>query len=167
MPHGIRPTAVLFTLFASTLLANVPPTMAQPASPAPAMRPPPAMSPGAATPPAPPANPPEDTLVTARVRHEFDAWQSGRIDRATYSPNAGGTYIDAFVAVVSPDLAAVGPLQSVQYQTSSQVLGDTVYRYDVSGTSGVVSVLYLLDARGKTDLIVFTPRIFRSVPPSP
>ncbi len=75
---------------------------------------------------------------------------------------AGGAYDDAFVAVVAPDLAAIGPLQSVRYRTASLLLGDVVYRYDVTGASGVVSVLYSLDPSGKTDGVVFTPQIFRS-----
>jgi hypothetical protein len=53
-------------------------------------------------------------------------------------------------------------LQSVQYRSASLLLGDVVYRYDLTGASGAVSVLYWLDPRGKTDGIVFTPLIFRS-----
>jgi hypothetical protein len=133
-------------------------------TPAPPMRPLPAASPS--TPLLPTAAPaPENALVTARVRQAFNAWQHGRIDRTEYSPAAGGTYIDAYVAVVSPDLTAIGPLQSVQFRTASLLLGDLVYRYDITGSAGAVSVLYALDARGRTDGIVFTPLIFRSSAP--
>jgi hypothetical protein len=106
--------------------------------------------------------PPENPLVTKRVSETFNAWQGGHIDRKTYSPAAGGTYDDAFVEVVEPDLKAIGPLQSVRYRTASLLLGDVVYRYDITGASGVVSVLYSLDPNGKTDGVVFTPQVFRS-----
>ena len=115
----------------------------------------------------PAANPPENQLVTTRVREAFTAWQSGRIDRKTYSPDAGGTYDDALVQAVEPDLAAIGTLQTVTYRTTSLLLGDFVYRYEITGASGVVSVLYSLDQRGKTDGIVFTPRIFVGTPTTP
>ncbi len=115
---------------------------------------------------APPANPPENPLVTTRVRDAFLAWQSGRIDRKTYSPNAGGTYSDPVIAQVSPDLNAVGAPQTVTYRTASLLLGDLVYRYDIVGATGTVSVLYALDMNGRTDNIVFTPVIFRTVVPA-
>jgi hypothetical protein len=105
--------------------------------------------------------------VTARVSREFAGWQRGHIDRATYSPQAGGTYIDALVNLVSPDLTAIGPLQTISYRSASLLLGDLVYRYDITGPTGAVSVLYSLDARGKTDGIVFTPLIFRTAPAAP
>jgi hypothetical protein len=41
-------------------------------------------------------------------------------------------------------------------------LGDLVYRYDISGGQGAVSVLLALNQRGQTDTIVFTPIIFRT-----
>ncbi len=137
-------------------------------SPAPIVTPMPMMSPAMMSPsPSPSPSPsastaPENTLVTARVRDEFNAWQRGRIDRKTYSPYAGGTYIDAFVGQVQPDLAAAGPVVSLQYRTASLLLGDLVYRYDVTCSTGVVSVLYSLDPQGKTDGIEFTPQIFRN-----
>jgi hypothetical protein len=172
MPNSFRPAAGTLTLIGMTLALGAPQTLAQtPASAvtSPATTAPVAPSPSAAPPSAiaTPANPPENPLVTTRVRQEFLAWQRGRIDRKTYSPPAGGTYIDALVNVVSPDLTAIGQVQSVQYRTASFLLGDLVYRYDVTGASGVVSVLYWLDARGKTDGIVFTPQIFRSATVSP
>jgi hypothetical protein len=118
--------------------------------------------------PAPtPPNPAENPLVTARVRQEFLAWQQGHIDRKTYSPEAGGTYMNAVVAQVQPDLVAIGTPQAVTYETTSLLFGDFVYRYDVTGTSGVVSVLYTLSDRGKTDGIVFTPKIFAASTPTP
>jgi hypothetical protein len=141
-------------------------TPVPPMSPAPIATPMPMMTPALASPspsPSPSASsPPENTLVTARVRDEFDAWQRGRIDRKNYSPYAGGTYIDAFVAQVQPDLAAAGAVVSLQYRTASLLLGDVVYRYDVVCSTGVFSVLYSLDPQGKTDGIEFTPQIFRS-----
>jgi hypothetical protein len=150
-------------------------------TPAPVVTPIPAMTPARVTTPAPvmtaapspsalpsplatPTQAPENGLVTTRVRQEFDAWQRGRIDRKTYSPAAGGIYDDSLVAAVSPDLTAIGPLQSVQYQTASLLLGDLVYRYTATGSMGSVSVLYALDQRGRTDGIVFTPLIFRTTP---
>jgi hypothetical protein len=132
-------------------------------TPVPAMTP--AASPSASASPSalPTATPvPENALVTARVQQEFNAWLHGRIDRKTYSPSAGGTYDDAVIAVVSPDLAAIGPLQTVQYRTASLLLGDLVYRYDINGSQGAVSVLLALNQRGQTDSIVFTPIIFRT-----
>jgi hypothetical protein len=111
-----------------------------------------------------PANPPENTLVTDRVRDAFLAWRTERVVRSQYSPDAGGTYMPAYVAVVAPDLTAIGPLQTVTYQTASLLLGDVVYRYSVTGTNGAVSVLYSLDPNGKPDDIVFTPLIFRTAP---
>jgi hypothetical protein len=161
MPNLVLPTALLLTLVGGALVAGAPPSLAQTAAPATSPGPAISASPAASATPYPmAANPPENPLVTERVRHEFEAWQRGHIDRTTYSPNAGGTYINAFVQVVKPDLAAIGPLQSVQYLTASPLLGDVVYRYDVTGTSGAVSILYLLNGHGKTDLIVFTPQIF-------
>jgi hypothetical protein len=150
-------------------------------TPAPVLTPVPVMTPARVTTPAPApmmsaspsASPsalptatqaPENALVTARVRQEFTAWQRGRIDRKTYSPTAGGTYDDSIVAVVSPDLTAIGPLQSVQYETASLLLGDLVYRYTATGSTGSVSILYALDQRGRTDGIVFTPLVFRTAP---
>lgn len=148
-------------------------------TPPPMITPPPVMTPAQVTTPVPVMSaapspsasasptataPPENALVTARVRNEFNAWQRGRIDRKTYSPEAGGTYDDAVVAVVAPDLRAIGPLQNVQYRTASLLLGDLFYRYDLTGSSGTVSVLYALDQRGRTDAVVFTPLIFRSAP---
>jgi hypothetical protein len=138
-------------------------------TPAPAITP--APLPSRSSSPAPSASPsafpttalvPENSLVTARVRREFDAWQRDRIDRKTYSPTAGGIYSDAVVAIVEPDLAAIGPLQTIDYHSTSLLLGDLVYRYDISGSAGVVSVLYSLDDRGRTDGIVFTPQVFRA-----
>jgi hypothetical protein len=127
-------------------------------------------TPPSSAPPSPfptPANPPENPLVSARVTKEFLAWQRGHIDRSAYSPEAGGTYIDAVVAVVAPDLQAIGAPQTTVYQTSALLLGDLVYRYDITGTSGAVSVLYSLNQNGKTDSIVFTPQIFRNGPATP
>jgi hypothetical protein len=138
-------------------------------TPAPVMTPAHVMTPApvmtAAPSPSPTAPPaPENPLVTARVRQEFNAWQRGRIDRKTYSPAAGGTYDDAVIGVVSPDLTSAGPLQNVQYQTASLLFGDLVYRYEATGSNGSVSILFSLDGRGRTDGIVFTPLIFRSTP---
>jgi hypothetical protein len=137
-------------------------------TPAPAItptRPSPSASASASPSPLPTAaQVPENPLVTARVQQEFNAWQRGRIDRKRYSPQAGGTYDDSVVGVVSPDLVAVGPLQSVQYQSAALLLGDLVYRYVAIGSTGSVSVLYALDGRGRTDGIVFTPLIFRPAP---
>lgn len=111
---------------------------------------------------------PENPLVTARVTKEFLAWQRGKIERSSYSPFAGGTYDDALVAVVAPDLRAVGAPQSTTYRTASLLLGDLVYRYDVAGTGGTISVLYFLNQAGQTDGIAFTPRIFTpAAVPSP
>jgi hypothetical protein len=146
--------AVALTLAATSFAAAQTPASQAPA-PAPTSSP--AASPAAY---APPTNPPENPLVTARVRSEFLAGQNGHINRATYTPQAGGVYIDALVRIEQPDLAAIGPPQTVTYQTASLLFGDLVYRYDVTGPSGVVSVLYWLDDRGKTDGIVFTPKIF-------
>jgi hypothetical protein len=156
---AVRPAA---TLALSLALCAAGAHAARAQTPAPMMTPLPAASPSP-LPTTPPV--PENPLVTARVRQAFTAWQHGRIDRKEYSPAAGGTYIDAYVAVVSPDLTAIGPLQSVQYRTTSLLLGDLVYRYDISGSTGAVSVLYALDARGRTDGIVFTPLIFRMSAP--
>jgi hypothetical protein len=114
-----------------------------------------------------PTQAPENPLISERVRHEFLAWQRGRIDRATYSPDAGGTYDNAVVQSTQPVLAEVGPPDAVIYRSVSALLGDFVYRYDVTGPTGWVSVLYSLDANGKTDGIVFTPQIFRTPPPTP
>jgi len=136
-------------------------------TPAPMMsaQPSPSNSPSASPSPLPTAaQVPENPLVTARVQQEFNAWQRGRINRKTYSPQAGGTYDDSVVGVVSPDLIAVGPLQGVQYQSAALLLGDLVYRYVATGSTGSVSVLYALDGRGRTDGIVFTPIIFRAAP---
>jgi hypothetical protein len=130
---------------------------------APSATPAPVVTPAASPSALPTATPvPENALVTARVQQEFNAWLHGRIDRKTYSPSAGGTYDDAVIAVVSPDLAAIGPLQTVQYRTASLLLGDLVYRYDINGSQGAVSVLLALNQRGQTDSIVFTPIIFRT-----
>jgi len=136
-----------------------------PATPVPLMTPP---GPSASASPSPlptATQAAENPLVTERVRREFSAWQRGRIDRRTYSPEAGGTYIDAFIALVSPDLAAIGALQTVQYRGASLLLNDLVYRYDLTGSAGAVSVLYALDQRGRTDGIVFTPLVFRTASP--
>jgi hypothetical protein len=146
---------------AQTAPSATPAPVVTPITPAPIMTP--AASPSASPSALPIETPvPENALVTARVQQEFNAWRRGRIDRKTYSPTAGGTYDDAVIAVVSPDLAAIGPPQTVQYRTASLLLGDLVYRYDISGGQGAVSVLLALNQRGQTDTIVFTPIIFRT-----
>jgi hypothetical protein len=146
-----RPVTIALVALTALAGAGGAPALAQPASPPASAMP---------APTADAANPPENPLITARVRQEFLAWQGGRINRSTYSPDAGGTYIDAYVSIVSPSLA-IGGVQTVRYQTASLLLGDIVYRYEITGPSGAVSVLYSLDSRGKTDGIVFTPEIFR------
>jgi hypothetical protein len=161
MLHFFRSAAAATLILAATALgADAQPTLTP--SPAAGSSPSPAPAPLAA-----PDNPPENPLVTARVRQEFLDWQSGRIDRARYSPEAGGTYADAFIKLVQPDLAEIGAPQTVTYRTTSVLLGDFVYRYEISGNSGVISVLYSLDGRGKTDTIVFTPKIFSAPTPAP
>jgi hypothetical protein len=152
MLNALRTAAAATLLVAAAALAASAQTTTVPASPS-------------AAPPSPlptPANPPENPLVTARVTKEFLAWQHGHIDRSGYSPEAGGTYINAFVALVAPDLQAIGTPETTVYQTAALLLGDLVYRYDITGTSGSVSVLYSLNQNGKTDSIVFTPEIFRT-----
>jgi len=162
MLNSLRTAAAAMLLFAATALtagaqtAGAQTTGAQTTTaPAPSSAEPPSALPT-------PANPPENPLVTARVTKEFLAWQRGHIARSGYSPQAGGTYINAFVALVAPDLQAIGTPQTPVYQTAALLLGDLVYRYEISGTSGAVSVLYSLDQNGKTDSIVFTPLVFRA-----
>jgi hypothetical protein len=107
-----------------------------------------------------PVNPPENALVTERVRRTFVAWQRGHVDRKAYSPYAGGTYLPAYVAIVQPILN-IGSPQTVTYQTATPLLGDIVYRYEIAGSGGAISMLYALDQDGRTDGVVFTPEIFR------
>lgn len=157
MPNPRHQAALGLTVLAG-LLSFVPlPVVAQ-SNPAPVNSPASAASPTGLA----PVEPPENPLITKRVIDTFNAWQRGHIDRTTYSPAAGGTDNDALIAVVAPDLRAIGPLQNVRYRTASLLLGDVVYRYEITGASGVVSVLYSLDPNGKTDGVVFTPQIFRA-----
>ena len=107
------------------------------------------------------ANPPENQLITTRVTQAFNAWQRGSIDRKQYTGPAGGTYDDAVLRVVTPDLVAIGTVQSATYRTTSLLLGDLFYRYEIVGSAGTISVLYVLDQSGKVDGITFTPQIFR------
>ncbi len=107
------------------------------------------------------ANPPENELITTRVTQEFDAWRRGTIDRKHYTGAAGGTYDESVVRVVTPDLQAIGQVQSATYRTTSLLLGDLFYRYDIVGSAGTISVLYVLDQTGKVDGVTFTPEIFR------
>jgi hypothetical protein len=154
----------LTVLVATTALPVNAQSMRAP-SPAPSAFPSPSPSP---SPTSTPQQPLENPLVTERIRREFLAWQGGRIDRATYSPDAGGTYDDALVASTRPVLVDVGTPNAIIYRETSLLLGDYVYRYDVTGTTGWVSVLYSIDANGKTDGIVFTPQVFRTpAPPGP
>ena len=160
MVHFFRSAAAVTLTLVATAFAGAQSTITP--SPAPSSSPSSSPAPISAT-----ENPPENPVVTSRVREAFAAWQRGRIDRTTYSPEAGGTYDDALVKVVEPDLAAIGATQTIAYRTTALLLGDFVYRYEITGASGVVSVLYSLDQRGKTDGIVFTPRIFMRTPTTP
>jgi hypothetical protein len=179
----LRPAGPAIILLAA--LAAVP---AGAQTPSPLVTPAPAMSPGPTSPgpimtpmpmatampmmspsPSPiptPSNPPENSVVTAQVQAAFNAWQRGHIDRKLYAPYAGGTYMDAYVQIITPDLTPIGPAQTVTYQTASPLVDDMVYRYEIAGSSGAVSVLYSVDANGKIDNIVFTPEIFRTPPTS-
>jgi hypothetical protein len=139
-------------------------------SPAPMITPQPMMTSPAPTPsalaavsPTPiptPVNPPENALITQRVRATFLAWQHDRVDRKAYTPYAGGTYDPSYVAIVEPILE-IGPPQTLTYETASLLLGDVVYRYRITGATGTVSILYSLDPNGRTDGVVFTPEDFR------
>jgi hypothetical protein len=161
MRQIVRTAAATTLVFIATVLTVDAQPVTPPASiptPAPANNPSPLPT---------PVTPPENPLVTTRVRSEFDAWQRGHINRSTYTPMAGGTYINALIGQVQPDLQAIGAVQTVSYETVSVLYGDFVYLYDVTGTTGEVSVLCALDDRGKVDDIVFTPRIFVAPSPSP
>jgi len=104
MAQIVRPLAVALTVLALAVAVDVH-VDAQTMTPTPSGASP---SPGAAPSPIPTmANPPENPLITARVRDAFLAWQRGHINRSTYSPQAGGTYIDALIALDRPDLEAI------------------------------------------------------------
>ena len=148
MADFLRAATAAGTLAACALAAFGSPVHAQ--SVTPAMSPAPSATPASAPTAVPtPANPAENPLVTARVTRTFSAWQRGHINRADYSAQASGTYIDALVQQFSPDLAALGAVQSIRYQTASLLLGDVVYRYQINAASGAVSVLYALDPNGR------------------
>jgi len=113
-----------------------------------------------------PVNPPENALITQRVRATFVAWQHDRVNRKAYTSYAGGTYDPAYIAIVQPILA-IGPPQTLTYETATLLLGDVVYRYRITGTTGTVSILYSLDPSGRTDGVVFTPGDFRAAGNTP
>lgn len=136
----------MITLVLSAAIALAQPVVAQNAAPA-----------AAAT--AAPV-PPSDPKVTERVRTEFKAWQTGKIDRTHYSSEANANFTDDAIAQIGEHLKPLGDIKSMLFTGSTTRLQNNVYNYynyRVVCEKGDVKVQLALDRTGKVSGISFRP----------
>lgn len=104
-----------------------------------------------------PADLPEDKAVTARARAEFIAWQSGTIDHTHYTKLASDAFTDTVIGQVSPQLKALGTLNTMTFVSAHPYQSDTIYRYTLACANGNALYTYVINGEGKIDGIFFKP----------
>lgn len=112
--------------------------------PAPVLRP--ATSPTSA----PTAAPEENSAITARVRHEFEALQSGTIDRSHYTSVANAELTDIALTDLSKLFGPYGQPTAVYYRgKKAEGPGAFDYYYTFDFDEGTLAITLALDATNK------------------
>ena len=99
----------------------------------------------------------ESAAIRDRVKAEFAAWQSGKIDRTGYSAEALAAFTDATVANVSTQLKTLGAPAQFKFQNATTDRGDTIVVYRVECAKGDLRMVLVLNTENKIDGIAFRP----------
>ena len=99
----------------------------------------------------------EDPVVTAAVRKQYFAWQSGTLDRAAYSDEANKQFAPGLVSQISSQLQQLGD-PTVFIFLGRKTQGEyRIYSYEVDTPKAKLRMAYALDAAGKIAGIQFAP----------
>jgi len=100
--------------------------------------------------PTPTTAPGENIALTVRATAEFNALQSGKIDRSHYAKVANDGLNDLVLAELSKQLKAYGPERAIIYRGKQAIgRGDTDYYYTVLCEKGALAMTMGLDANDK------------------
>jgi hypothetical protein len=126
---------------------------------------------GTPTPAATPTPGPEDPAITAIVRHEFVAWQTGSVDKTHYSADAQSTLTDDTIKHMSTALASYGALTSTDWLGGFAVVGGPPgvkgYNYRMNCTNSPVYMQMLIEPSKQIDAINFLKNNPLEPSPSP
>ena len=96
---------------------------------------------------------PEDPAITAVVRHEFVAWQTGSVDKAHYGPEAQEKLTDDTLSNMSKALASYGALTKAVWLGGFPVVGGPAgvsgYTYRMDCTNAPIYVQMLIEEPSK------------------
>jgi hypothetical protein len=99
----------------------------------------------------------EQPAITAGLKKQILALQSGKIDRADYNARMNAALTPQLLAQASGELKAYGPPKSLSLFSQFTKDDDRAYLYRVETAKGTLHFTYVLDASGKISGLYFKP----------
>lgn len=95
--------------------------------------------------------------MTAGVKRQFLAWQSGKIERGDYDADMNSGLPDTVVAQISAQLQSLGAPTKFTYIDCTLTSDSRVYTYGAETPKIKLRILYALDRSGKISGLWFRP----------